>query len=336
MFRIIKVTFVIGLVLGIALIATSYFYLKNVYEQEISVGDDVVYFEIEPGFTARKVLNELEKVGVVKSAEHAYLASRIFTDISQLHAGVYSLPESTSLASLWRMFSNGEQHLFSITFAEGLNFKEWREIIAQHPWLELEWDGLSAQEVARQLELPFSAGHPEGLLHPNTYRFHAYTSDAEIYRQAAQQMETILEELWQNRQEGLPIQSPYEALILASIVEKETGADGERSLVASVFVNRLNRGMRLQSDPTIIYGLGERYRGVIYRSDIQEHTAYNTYRINRLPPTPIAMPGRAALEATLNPPQTDYYYFVSRNDGTHVFSKSLIEHNRAVQQYQRN
>ncbi len=237
---------------------------------------------------------------------------------------------------MWQKLAHGEQHYFSITFAEGLNFAEWQGLIAEHPWLQSEWQELTPQQVIKHLAPDENYILPEGLLFPDTYKFHAYTSDRKIYQQAYARMQDILNQLWVQRAANLPVATPYEALVLASIVEKETGAAHERSLVASVFTNRLLKGMRLQSDPTIVYGLGERYRGVIYRSDINQTTAYNTYRINGLPPTPIAMPGKEAIAATLQPDTTDYYYFVSQNDGTHIFSKTLQEHNRAVQQYQRN
>lgn len=335
-FKVIKLFLLSAFVVGVLASIGGYFYLKNHYETALGSIDESFYLEVKRGYTARTVLRELEQKGLIDSAQHTYWASRVFSEIAGLQAGVYQIETGSTLTHLWRKLSNGEQHLFSITFAEGLNFAEWQNIIADHNWLTQEWETLSAEQIVNQLDLPFDADHPEGLLYPETYLFHAYASDREIYQQAANQMTQVVNELWESRAEDLPIRSAYEALILASIVEKETGADGERGLVASVFVNRLRRGMRLQSDPTIIYGLGERYRGVIYRSDIQEHTPYNTYRINGLPPTPIAMPGLEALEATLNPPHSDYFYFVSRNDGTHVFSESLIEHNRAVQQYQRN
>ncbi|MCC5855005.1 MAG: endolytic transglycosylase MltG [Idiomarina sp.] len=323
--------------LGFAAGVGGWLWLQHWYTDANNVVvEQAQLIEIPRGSHARSVTRQLVAKGVFESETIAYATARLFKDADRIQAGVYELREYDTPQSIWQRFNQGHQHYFSITFAEGLNFAEWRALIAEHPWLRADWQEKSAEEVMQALAPDSEFSHPEGLLFPDTYRFHAYTTDAQIFRQAYRKMESLLETLWAGRDRDVPLQSPYEALILASIVEKETGAAHERGLVASVFVNRLRTGMRLQSDPTIIYGLGDRYRGVIYRSDIQEHTAYNTYRINGLPPTPIAMPGRDAIFATLNPESSEYYYFVSRNDGTHVFSRTLQEHNRAVNQYQRN
>jgi len=323
-------------VLVLLLAGISYYLAKQWFTSPLATVTEPTLVEIKRGSHARSIARLFSEKGVFESSDFAYWSARLLKPVERLQAGVYQLEPGMSPEAIWDMLAHGEQHLFSITFPEGLNFSEWQNLIAGHPWLVSEWQSLDAESIAARLELPFDASHPEGLLYPDTYKFHAYTTDGQLYSQAVGKMRNLVMELWEQRADDLPITSPYEALILASIVEKETGADQERGLVASVFVNRMRTGMRLQSDPTIVYGLGERYRGVIYRSDIQEHTPYNTYRIHRLPPTPIAMPGRAALAATLNPPASDYFYFVSRNDGTHVFSKTLQEHNRAVQEYQRN
>lgn len=324
---------------GFIAVLGSYFWLQHWYETtplQITSERSPQLVEVTRGSHGRSVARLLAAQGLVDKPFLAYWSARLFVNVQHLQAGVYAVNPSDTVSALWQKIERGEQHYFSITFAEGLNFAEWRALVAEHPWLQAEWQNLSPQQVITHLAPDADYALPEGLLFPDTYRFHAYSSDRQIYQQAYSRMQQVLNDLWALRADNLPVASPYEALVLASIIEKETGAAHERGLVASVFVNRLRQGMRLQSDPTIVYGLGERYRGVIYRSDINETTAYNTYRIKALPPTPIAMPGKEAIAATLQPKTTDYLYFVSQNDGTHIFSKTLEEHNRAVQQYQRN
>ncbi|TRW49796.1 endolytic transglycosylase MltG [Aliidiomarina halalkaliphila] len=297
-------------------------------------GDGVVLFEIPRGAHRRGIARSLEERGFLTPQQWNQWAVRLFMPNARFQAGVYALNDGETPAQLWTRFARGNQHLFSITFVEGSEFKHWQAQLEAHPYIRSQLGDTPVSEIMSILGSDH--GHPEGLLFPDTYRFYAGTTDLRIYQQAFQRMQTVLQQEWEQRDRTVPLSTPYEALVLASIVERETGATHERGLVASVFVNRLHTGMRLQSDPTIIYGLGDRYRGVIYRSDIQEHTPYNTYRIDGLPPTPIAMPGAAAIRATLQPESSEYYYFVSRNDGTHVFSRTLAEHNRAVNQYQRN
>lgn len=295
-----------------------------------------VLFEVPRGSNGRQLTQKLAAEGYIEHQQLNYIAARLFLDANHIRAGVYAIHPADSPRSIWQRVTTGQQHLFQLTFIEGSEFSEWRESMAQHEYLEQVTEGLSDEDIMAMIDPDAPSQHPEGLLFPDTYRFTAGTSDLQILRKAYRRMASTLDELWQERQQDLPISAPYQALILASIIEKETGAAHERELVASVFVNRLNTGMRLQSDPTIIYGLGDDYRGVIYRSDINQYTPYNTYRINGLPPTPIAMPGYEAIRATLNPAQSDYFYFVSSNDGQHIFSRTLEEHNRAVYQYQRN
>ncbi|AMD02706.1 putative aminodeoxychorismate lyase [Halomonas chromatireducens] len=177
---------------------------------------------------------------------------------------------------------------------------------------------------------------PEGWFFPDTYRYHKGMSDVDILRQAMVRMERVLDEVWEGRSDDLTIETPYEALIMASLIERETGAPEERREIAGVFKRRMETGMRLQTDPTVIYGMGERYEGRITRADLREATPYNTYVIDGMPPTPIAMPGRASLEAAVDPLPGDTFYFVSRGDGTHHFSRTLREHNNAVNRYIRN
>jgi UPF0755 protein len=221
----------------------------------------------------------------------------------------------------------------SITIIEGWTFAQMRAEIARHPWLRHESEALD--EAAWLASVVPGYDHPEGLFYPDTYVFDRGTSDLYIYRLAHQRQLKKLEQAWANRAPDLPYGSPYEALIMASIVEKETAREEDRTRVASVFVNRLRQGMRLQTDPTVIYGMGERFDGNLRKRDLQEDTAYNTYQRAGLPPTPIALPGLAAIQASLHPASGKDLYFVARGDGSSEFSSNLDDHNRAVDKYQR-
>lgn len=295
-----------------------------------------VLFEVPRGMHGRQLTEKLAAEGYIEHQQLNYWAARLFLDADRIRAGVYAIHPADSPRSIWERVVNGQQHLFQLTFVEGSEFRQWRAQLQDHAYISSTIGDLTDSDIIRAIAPEEDYGHPEGLLFPDTYRFTAGTTDVQLLRQAYNRMQSTLAELWPGRDRNVPVESAYEALILASVVEKETGAAHERALVASVFVNRLQTGMRLQSDPTIIYGLGDDYRGVIYRSDINQYTPYNTYRISGLPPTPIAMPGYESIYATLNPQESDYFYFVSSNDGQHIFSRTLEEHNRAVYQYQRN
>lgn len=336
-FKYILILIVLLVVLLGASVAGLYWWFNQprVTMQEADVFAPVL-FEVPRGSHGRQLTRQLAEQGYIEHEQLNYLAARLFLDADRIRAGVYAIHPGDSPRRIWERIVAGQQHQFRVTFIEGSEFREWRAQLSQQPYLDRVLDDLSDEELMQRVAPDGEFTHPEGLFFPDTYRFTAGTTDLQLLRQAYNRMQRTLDDLWQQRQEGLPVSAPYQALILASIIEKETGAAHERGLVASVFVNRLNTGMRLQSDPTIIYGLGENYRGVIYRSDINQYTPYNTYRINGLPPTPIAMPGYDAIHATLNPEQSEYFYFVSSNDGQHIFSRTLEEHNRAVYQYQRN
>ncbi|MCB1745416.1 MAG: endolytic transglycosylase MltG, partial [Gammaproteobacteria bacterium] len=219
-----------------------------------------------------------------------------------------------------------------IRFIEGWRFNQLRETIAEHPELRHEAATLSEQALLDRLGIRYE--HPEGLFFPSTYRFAAGISDLEVYRMAHEAMRRLLDEAWAAREPGLPLKDPYEALVLASVVEKEAGTEADRALIAGVFVNRLRRGMKLQSDPTTIYGLGDAFDGDLRRVHLRTDTPYNTYTRHGLPPTPIALVGRASLQAVLHPAKTDALYFVARGDGSSQFSVTLDEHNAAVRKYQ--
>jgi UPF0755 protein len=231
------------------------------------------------------------------------------------------------------MLINGDSTQIGVTFIEGWTFRQMRNELNRHDGVRHIGMSLSDAEILRRIGAEES--HPEGLFFPDTYYFSSNMSDLDILSRAYQAMRQKLKHAWESRASGLPYASPYEALIVASIVEKETGKVDERGQIASVFLNRMRIGMRLQTDPTVIYGMGNQFDGNLRKQDLQNDTPYNTYTRSGLPPTPIAMPGMESIEAALHPATNNgYMYFVGKGDGSHVFSRTLAEHNRAVSRYQ--
>lgn len=257
-----------------------------------------------------------------------------FFQPATLKAGEYALQPYESPMSLLTLLQGGEVITYNTTFAEGLTLREWRAILAAQTKLEQKTGAMTPAHIAEQLGIDHP--NPEGWFFPDTYRFEKGDSDLDVLRRAHQKMKAELAGQWARRQPSLPYDSPYEALIMASIVEKETGVPHERSDIAGVFVRRLHQNMRLQTDPTVIYGMGDHYQGNITRTDLKTPTPYNTYTIRGLPPTPIANPGREALAAAVNPASGRALYFVAKGDGSHQFSNTLEAHNKAVRQYQLN
>ncbi|MEF1291222.1 endolytic transglycosylase MltG [Vibrio sp. M260118] len=322
------------LVLVGALAAGGYFYIANQVEQYVNQPIQIEQpqiFTLAPGTSFHRVLDQLTEADMIDSSEVVKLVRRFHPELTQVRAGTYLIEAGSTLKSTLEQFKQGIEHQFSITFVEGSTFKEWREIIKNAPYLEHELDDLSEAEIANKLDVPHEK--LEGLLLAETYHYTFGASDFDILKRAADKLEMVLDEHWATRQDKLPLKSPYEALILASIIEKETAVESERERVAAVFVNRLNKRMRLQTDPTVIYGMGDKYDGNIRKKDLRTPTPYNTYTISGLPPTPIAMPGEASIKAAMNPEESNYLYFVASGKGGHVFSKTLAEHNRAVRAY---
>lgn len=257
-----------------------------------------------------------------------------FVDDAPIRRGEYqwSEPKLSPLAMLDKM-QEGRVVKYQLTLVEGLTYKDYMQALHQHPKLVRLLSDTSPETVV--VRVGIEAEHPEGWFYPDTYQFIAGDTDLSILRRSHLRMRQVLMEQWALKGEGLPYNSPYDALIMASIIEKETGAVDEREQIAGVFVRRLQKRMRLQTDPTVIYGLGDRYDGNLTRNHLRETTLYNTYRIHGLPPTPIANPGGAAIHAAMHPAHGDALYFVAKGDGSHVFSETLEAHNRAVNRFQR-
>ena len=299
----------------------------------LPMGDAALELEVEPGTTPRGVARSVEAAGVRVDARLLYAWFRLSGQDRQIRAGNYELPPGTTPRSLLHKLVRGEESLRALTLVEGWNFRQVRAALAAEESLRHDSAALSEADLMAQLERP--GVHPEGRFFPDTYTFAKGSSDLAVLRRALHAMDRRLEAAWGQRASDTPLKSADEALILASIVEKETGRASDRAQIAGVFANRLRIGMLLQTDPTVIYGLGEKFDGNLRRRDLQADTPWNTYTRAGLPPTPIAMPGKASLLAAVQPERTQALYFVAKGDGTSQFSESLLEHNRAVNRYQR-
>lgn len=298
----------------------------------LAVPADGYHLLIKPGTSLGLVAQQLERDEVLDEPYLLRAMARLDGSAARIKAGEYQLPPGTTPRRLLRMLVNGEVVLHSFTIIEGWTFNQMMQALRSHPALEHTLDGASQLAVMELLGEP--GAHPEGWFYPDTYRFPRGTTDVDFLRRAYRIMQQQLAEAWEQRVDGLPLKSPYEALILASLIERETAVPEERTRIAGVFVRRLNKGMRLQTDPTVIYGMGDAFDGNIRRRDLRTDTPYNTYTRHGLPPTPIAMPSGASIKAALNPADGDELYFVSRGDGSHQFSATLEEHNAAVRRYQ--
>ena len=322
-------TLLIGL-----LVAGGWYGWRWYAQQPVALSADAE-FVIARGDYLDRVVERLAAAKVITHPELFALFARLEGAAADLHTGEYLISPGTTHSELLTKFTTGDVRDFSITLVEGLTLKQLLAGLNQHPKLV---QPVTLAELRNAIK-PDVEGVPEtenleGLFFADTYRFPAGTAVSDVLERAHEQLKSVLNQEWTDRAEGLPYQSPYQALIMASIIEKETGVPSERADIAGVFVRRLAKKMRLQTDPTVIYGLGERYAGKLNRSMLRELTPYNTYRISGLPPTPIASVGRDAIHAALHPANGQSLYFVARGDGTHHFSNTLAEHNRAVRKYQ--
>jgi UPF0755 protein len=290
-----------------------------------------ISINITPGTTVVRLVQELERQGLVQDSWKMKYLVKLKPELAHIRSGLYEISASDTLESFLNAVLTGKVMTFSVTLVEGKSIKEWHQTLQSLEHIKLQSDPFVDVLAAQGDE----SGLPEGKFFPETYQYQADEPVNVLLTRSYLMMQSTLAKAWKNRASDVRVKSAYELLILASIIEKETGQASERPLISAVFNNRLKLGMRLQTDPTVIYGMGERFKGNITRKDLLEATAFNTYKINGLPPTPIAAPSKAALEAAAHPAEVDYLYFVSRNDGSHVFSKTLTAHNAAVNQYQR-
>lgn len=331
--RTVLKALVVLVVLALFAAYTGYRFWQVKLEAPIAVDEQIIY-EVPQGAGFNRVIAELESRGILSNSWAFKLLARIEPQrVHSLKPGEYMLqPEMSGLDVLDKL-NSGDVVTYKVTIPEGWSFKQMRAVLDDAEKLSHDTVDMSDEDL--MAELGYEGEHPEGRFFPDTYTYYKGVSDEQILRQSLRRMDRLLDDAWAKRDEGLPYETPYEALIMASLIEKETGAPQERREIAGVFVRRLERGMRLQTDPTVIYGMGDRYDGNITRADLRKKTPYNTYVIEGLPPTPIALPGKASLEAAMHPAEGETLYFVAKGDGTgtHHFSRTLREHNEAVRRY---
>jgi len=289
-------------------------------------------FSLKSGSSLKSAAAQMKQAGALADDTSFVLLARLLGKTRQIKFGNYQLDRPLSRLELLDMISSGRSEQSQLTVIEGITFQELRVLLNTHPKLGHDSVNLSEQELLKRIGAIESVA--EGLFFPDTYNFSSGSSDLRVLQRAYQLMQQHLARAWEQRDTDLPLATPYQALILASIIEKETGREEDRAMIAAVFINRLKIGMRLQTDPTVIYGIGEGFDGNLRRRDLTADTPYNTYTRNGLPPTPISMPGLASLQAVTHPAQSKTLYFVAKGDGSSHFSNSLSEHNKAVNRYQ--
>ena len=333
----VKKTFVLLVLMAIIAIGLLWQHYQAFADKSLMMSSDERILSVESGDGFHNVLKKIRELGVTQGSDFEWKAlSREMKVASHMQVGDYAITSGLSPRTILQRIKDGDIIQRKFALIDGWNMRDLRKALKNTSHIEHVTDELSDAELMSKLG---AAGmHPEGRFLPETYLYSRGTSDLDLLQRAYSGMQDALAEAWDNRQDGLPLTSPDELLTLASIIEKETGAAEERPMIAGVFIRRLNTGMRLQTDPTVIYGIGSAYDGNIRKKDLQTDTPYNTYTRDGLPPTPIAMPGKPALEAAAQPADGDAVFFVARGDGSgrHVFSKDLDDHNAAVRQYLKN
>jgi UPF0755 protein len=325
-------------IFGIILIAASFMLawllmdFRNFVDAPLDLPRQGVLYQLQPGSTVRTLAIDLNRQGFLKRPLYLRIWARWDGSAQQIKAGEYRIAYGSTPRQLLRQLTAGKEVSYSLTLVEGWSFDQIVDTVAGESRLKHTLEGLSTAEIMEKMG--HAGEYPEGRFLPDTYHFPRGTTDLAFLSRAYDAMQQVLEQEWAKRDAGLPLHSPYEALILASIVEKETGLATERPQIAGVFIRRLQRGMRLQTDPTVIYGMGDAFDGNIRRKDLKAESPYNTYLHKGLPPTPIATPGVAAIRAVLRPASGKSLYFVAKGDGSHEFSDTLKGHNRAVRKYQ--
>ena len=320
------------LVIGIILLVVVWSDYMRVLNRPLIEDDQPQTYVVERGSNLTRIVYDLEKKGLIERPRYLLLHARLHGSANQISTGEYHIRPKQTAKQFLQQLLDGKVIQYALTIVEGWSFTQFMTEVRQNAYLQQTLQGLSDKAI--MLKLGYPEQHPEGRFYPDTYHFPRGTPDVQFLQRAYRAMQNYLQQAWQERAIGLPFKDMDEALVMASVVEKETGLASERQAIAGVFIRRLEKGMRLQSDPTVIYGMGKRYQGNIRRRDLLEDTPYNTYRRFGLPPTPIAMPGKDAIYATLHPQEGDALYFVSRGDGSHHFSATLEEHNKAVIKYQ--
>ena len=329
MFKLIKKLIILGLFIALVLSGGFYWLVSS----PLILKNDPLDFHINPGSGLRVAARDVVAAGVVIDPLVLVALGKLLRVDTAIKAGSYEIREGISALGLFEKLTRGDVTQSEIVFIEGWSFRQMRDRIDAHPDIKHESKGLSDAEILRLIGASPTAA--EGMFFPDTYLFSKQSRDIEIFARSYRAMQRHLAREWEARDSGLPYADAYQALIMASIVEKETGRDQDRPLVAAVFVNRLRLGMLLQTDPTVIYGLGQSFDGNLRKRDLLTDTPYNTYTRAGLPPTPIALPGLSSLRSALHPAQSQALYFVARGDGSSQFSRTLDEHNQAVNRYQR-
>ncbi|MEC6796683.1 endolytic transglycosylase MltG [Photobacterium sp. S4TG1] len=327
--KLIIVIFILLLLIASAA-GWGYFQVKSTLDKPV-LTEQQTFITVKAGTSFRGLLTQLSNDKLITISPWLRWVGYLEPVLTDIKAGTYAIKPQVSLYSVLTMITEGKEYQYAITLVDGERFSEWRELLQADPHLSHTTDDMTQAQISTAVGI--DNDKIEGYFLPNTYHFTAGTSDISILKRAHNAMMKELDLAWQQRASDLPLKTPYQALIMASIIEKETAVASERGLVASVFMNRLRANMPLQTDPTVIYGMGDKYHGNITKKDLRTPTAYNTYTMRGLPPTPIAMPSKASIMAAVDPDNSDFYYFVADGKGGHKFSTTLVEHNRAVRAY---